>query len=145
MWTIYISWYSHADFSTVEPAQPGRYYPHTEDSTKIIAFVLSCFVGKCETRGPEQKHHQTVVVWVTIISTETELCLILKRINYKIKSTLCRQYCLSLILSLSSPLRYKKNYKGNYWQIGQGKCRHNTLADYSRGIVFSMYVRALCF
>lgn len=39
-------------FSQLSEAQLGRDYPHIEILCKITEFVLSCFIGECESSGP---------------------------------------------------------------------------------------------
>lgn len=55
-------WYSHADFSTNRSVRPGKYYPRTEELSKMIAFVLSGFVDECTTGGlMMHKHYKATV------------------------------------------------------------------------------------
>lgn len=47
-----------------ELAQPGRNYPRIEDQQQqMTAFVLSTFVGECETGDPTmQKHNKAAMM-----------------------------------------------------------------------------------
>lgn len=58
---------SRADFSMNGPTQPGRYYPCIEDQPKMTVFVLSCFIGKYETKGPIVQKTYTATLWVTML------------------------------------------------------------------------------
>lgn len=42
---------SHADFIINGRVRPWRYHPRTQNNPKMAAFLLSVFVGECETGG----------------------------------------------------------------------------------------------